>query len=167
MDIRELRTLIKGALLNQTVPGVNFTDTKQVVIDKLMAHFGITPDMTYKQMKRSFDFSIIEEIIDEVLPNALEDVMGSWAIIRQYARDEEVKYTIKGMGRKRAMYGISPGSRGGIYKARRLDDKNMFLPTRVYTCAVYVTLEEILLGKYTLGELMANILEGMQYIIYT
>lgn len=167
MEIRELKTLIKGALLNQTVPGVNFADAKQVVIDSLMDYFGITPDMSYKQIKRNLDFSIIEEVIDEVLPKAMEDIMGSWAVIKQYGRDEEVKYTIKGMGKRRAMYGITYGARGGIYKARRLDDKNMYLNTKVYTCAVYVTLEEILLGKYTLGDLLTNILEGMQYIIYT
>ena len=167
MNINELKTLIRGALLNEQVPGVNFSETKQVVIEELMASMGINPEMSYKQMKRNLDFSIIEEVIAEVLPKKLENIMGAYATIKTYGRDEEVIYTIKGLGKRRAMYGISYGARGGIYKARRLDEKNMTLATKVYTCAVYVTLEEILLGKYTLADLMNNILEGMQYVIYT
>lgn len=167
MNINELKTLIRGALLNEQVPGVNFAETKQVVVEELMKSMGINPEMSYKQMKRNLDFSIVEEVIAELLPKKLEDVMGQWATIKQFGRDEEVIYTIKGLGKRRAMYGISYGARGGIYKARRLDEKSMSLTTKVYTCAVYVTLEEILLGKYTLADLMNNILEGMQYVIYT
>lgn len=167
MTINELKTLIRGALLNEQVPGVNFAETKQVVVEELMKSMGINPEMSYKQMKRNLDFSIVEEVIAELLPKKLEDIMGQWAAIKTYGRDEEVIYTIKGLGKRRAMYGISYGARGGIYKARRLDEKNMALNTKVYTCAVYVTLEEILLGKYTLADLMNNILEGMQYVIYT
>ena len=167
MNINELKTLIRGALLNEQVPGVNFAETKQVVVEELMKSMGINPEMSYKQMKRNLDFSIIEEVIAELLPQKLEDIMGQWATIKTYGRDEEVIYVIKGLGKRRAMYGISYGARGGVYKARRLDEKNMSLSTKVYTCAVYVTLEEILLGKYTLAELMNNILEGMQYVIYT
>lgn len=167
MNINELKTLIRGALLNEQVPGVNFAETKQVVVEELMKSMGINPEMSYKQMKRNLDFSIVEEVIAELLPKKLEDVMGQWANIKQFGRDEEVIYTIKGLGKRRAMYGISYGARGGIYKARRLDEKSMSLTTKVYTCAVYVTLEEILLGKYTLADLMNNILEGMQYVIYT
>ena len=37
MKINELKTLIRGALLNEQVPGVNFSETKQVVIEELMA----------------------------------------------------------------------------------------------------------------------------------
>lgn len=167
MNINELKTLIRGALLNEQVPGVNFAETKQVVVEELMKSMGINPEMSYKQMKRNLDFSIIEEVIAELLPQKLEDIMGQWATIKTYGRDEEVIYVVKGLGKRRAMYGISYGARGGVYKARRLDEKNMSLSTKVYTCAVYVTLEEILLGKYTLAELMNNILEGMQYVIYT
>ena len=36
MNINELKTLIRGALLNEQVPGVNFAETKQVVVEELM-----------------------------------------------------------------------------------------------------------------------------------
>lgn len=167
MTMNELKTLIRGALLNEQVAGVNFAETKEVVISELMNSMGISPEMSYKQMKRNLDFTIVEEVIAELLPKKLEDIMGQWASIKTFGRDEEVVYVVKGLGKRRAMYGISYGARGGVYKARRLDEKNMSLATKVYTCAVYVTLEEILLGKYTLADLMSNILEGMQYVIYT
>ena len=36
-----------------------------------------------------------------------------------------------------------------MYQAARLDDLSMTLPTWVETVGVFVTLEEIILGKYT------------------
>jgi predicted Rossmann fold flavoprotein len=75
MNINELKTLIRGALLNEQVPGVNFAETKQVVVEELMKSMGINPEMSYKQMKRNLDFSIVEEVIAELLPKKLIPVV--------------------------------------------------------------------------------------------
>ena len=53
-----------------------------------------------------------------------------------------------------------------MYQAARLDDIQMTLNTWVETVGVFVTLEEILLGKYSLQDLMNNILDGFVEKLY-
>ena len=159
MNINELKTLIRGALVKDA--SVNFADGQEAAMKALLAYYGLDANASTRDIKRAHgDFSIIEEVIDELLPAELENIMGQWAEIKSFARDEEVKFEIPNLGKKRALLSIVPGARGGLYKARRLDGRNMFLSTKVYTAAVYVTLEDILLGRVTLAELMDNILKG-------
>ncbi len=166
MNVEQIKTLIKGALTKDA--SVNFSDRESAAVKALHEYYGLNENSTYREVKRATNgnFAIIEEVIDEILPMELENIMGQWAEIRQFARDEEVKFAIPNLGKKRALLSIVPGARGGLYKARRLDGKNLFLNTKVYTAAVYVTLEDILLGRVTLGELMDNILKGITYNVY-
>ena len=166
MERKELLTLLKGNLLNKNA--ANFADSNEAVRNALMEFYGVTEDMDYRAVRRQINgnFSIIEDVIDEVLPKALENIMGNWATILSFGRDEEVVYKIKGLGKRRAMLGIAPGARSGMYKAYRLDGKNLSISTRTYTAGTYVSLEDIILGRLTLGEMMDAILQGLEYQIY-
>lgn len=169
MNINELKTLIKGALSKDA--SVNFADGQNAAINALCEFYGITPEMSIREVRRALpskdkQFEIIEEVLDEILPKELEDIMGQWATIKSFARNEEVKFTTSKVGKRRAMLSIVPGARGGLYKARRLDNKDLFVATKVYTAGAYVTLEDLLLGNVTLGELMDNILKGITYQVY-
>lgn len=162
----ELKSLIKASMVGGA--NVNFADAQVAARKALLEYFGLDINQTISTRDlKNMNFSIIEEIIDEIMPGKLEDILGAFANIKQYGRDEEVKYTIKNIGKGRAKMSILPGARGGIYKARRLDDKNVFLPTKVYTVGLYLSLEELILGKITFGELLANITEGMVEKVYT
>ena len=165
MNMNELKTLIRGALKKDA--SVNFADGQEAAAKALLAYYGLDENASVRDIKRAHgDFSIIEEVIDEVLPAELENIMGQWAEIKSFGRGEEVKFDVPNLGKRRALLSIVPGTRGGLYKARRLDGKSMFLNTKVYTAAVYVTLEDILLGRVTLAELMDNILKGITYQVY-
>lgn len=166
MDRKELTSLLKGNLENRNV--ANFADSNEAVRNALMEFYGVTEDMDFRSLKRAVkgDFSIIEDVIDEVLPKALENIMGGWAKVLSFGRDEEVVYKIKGLGKRRALLGLVPGARSGMYKAYRLDDKNLSISTKTYTAGASVSLEDILLGRLTLGEMLDNILLSIQYQIY-
>ena len=166
MERKELLTLLEGNLLNKNA--ANFADSNEAVRNALMEFYGVTEDMDYRSVRRQINgnFSIIEDVIDRVLPKALENVMGNWATIISFGRDEEVVYKVKGLGKRRAMLGIAPGARSGMYKAYRLDGKNLTISTRTYTAGTYVSLEDIILGRLTLGEMMDVILQGLEYQIY-
>ena len=166
MNIEQIKLLVKGALKKDA--SVSFEEGQNAAVKALLEYYGLTEESSYREVKRATNgnFAIIEEVIDEILPAELENIMGQWAEIKQFGRDEEVKFAIPNLGKKRALLSIVPGARGGLYKARRLDGKNMFLNTKVYTAAVYVTLEDILLNRVTLGELMDNILKGITYQVY-
>ena len=167
MERKELVSLMTGALLNRDA-NVNFADSNEAIKNALMEFYGVSEDMDYKSVKRALhnDFSIIEDVIDEVLPRQLENIMGDWATIISFDRNAEVVYKIKNLGHRRAMLGIAPGARSGMYKAYRLDGKNLSIPTRTYTAGTAVSLEDILLGRLTLGEMMNDILQGIQYQVY-
>lgn len=166
--MKEIKLLLKAALMPQSYADPNFSvqDVQTSAANALIEHFKINKEISIRELKQLANMAIIEEVIDEVLPAALEDILGQWAEIKSFGRDEEVKFTLKGIGKNRALLSIVPGSRGGVYKARRLDDRNLFIETKVYTAGIFVTLEEILLGKITLAELMDNILTGITFEIY-
>ena len=165
MTINELKVLLKSSFTQ--APGVNFAEVEDATRNALVEFYGLA-DLTPREIKANRDLimALIEETIDELLPEKLQDRIGEFAEVKQYARDAEVVFHIKGRGKRRAYMTIKKGQRGGMYQAARLDDMQMALPTWVETVGVFVTLEEILLGKYSLAELMNNILDGFVERMY-
>lgn len=165
MTIQELKTLVKSNFV--ATPGVNFLDAQSATINALTEFYGLE-DMSPREIKanKTYIMALLEEVIDEILPQKLVDRVGDFAEIKQYARDAEVVFHVKGVGKRRAYLTIKKGARGGLYQAARLDDFQLTLPTWTETVGVFVTLEEILLGKYSLVELMNNILDGFTERLY-
>ena len=158
------------AALNGVSASANFSaeETDRAAINALLKEIGIDESSSAREIRAKEDlaFALIEEAIDEILPKKLEGVLSEFAEVRQFARDAEVVFNIEKIGKNRAKLTISKGARGGIYRAARLDSKYFSVNTVVQTVAVYVTLEEIILGTVSLAELYANVLEGFQEIVY-
>jgi len=165
MTYNELKTLLQ-ANVNPT-PGVNFSDVASATQKGIIEYFGLE-NLSPREIKarRLEVMALIEETIDEILPQKLEDRVGDFAEIKQFARDAEVIFHVKGKGKRRAHLTIKKGARGGLYQSARLDDVQFPMPVWVETVAVFVTLEEILLGKYTVAELFNNILDGFTERLY-
>lgn len=165
MNNKELRILLKSNFIE--MPDVNFADTEQAT-RKAIIDFYQLEDLTPREIRanRNAIMALIEEVIDELLPEKLQSLVGTFAEVKQYARDAEVVFHIKGLGKRRAFLTIKKGQRGGVYQAARLDNKQMTLQTWTETVGVFVTLEEILLGKYSLRDLMNNILDGFVERMY-
>ena len=166
--MNELKTLLISALNNQ--PSANFSaeDVNTAAVNLLMEKLGLTAESSAREIRAKEDmaFALIEESIDEILPKKLENLLGEFAEVRTFPRDAEIVFNIAKIGQNRAKLTISKGARGGIYRAARLDSKYFSVSAGVQTVAVYVTLEDIILGTQSLGELFANILEGFQEIVY-
>jgi hypothetical protein len=165
---KEIKLGIIAAL--QGKPSANFSaeDVNAAAINAIMKECGLDENSTAREIRMAEDkaFALIEEAVDEILPRKLESVLGEFAEVRSFPRDAEVLFNIEKIGKARAKLTISKGARGGIYRAARLDSK-FFSPTvGVQTVAVYVTLEELILGTASLSELYANILEGFEEIVY-
>lgn len=165
MNRNELKTILLENFSSNSV--ANFADVEKATVNALVEYFGLE-DLSPREIKKQkgLIMALIEEVIDEVLPAKLEDRVKDFAEVKQFARDAEVVFTVKNKGRRRAQLSIVRGQRGGLYQAARLDAVNLTLPTYVETVGVFVTLEEILLGKYTLVELMDNILDGFVERLY-
>ena len=159
MAINELKVLLRSNFKQE--PGVNFEDVQDATINAIVTEFGLA-DLSPREIKRNqaLIMALIEEVIDEVLPEKLQERVSEFAEIKQFARDAEVVFNVKNRGKRRAYLTIKKGQRGGMYQAARLDELHMALPVWTETVGVFVTLEEILLGKYTLVDLLNNILDG-------
>ena len=166
MNRKELVSAIKGAI-NPDLTKFSQEDADNVAIQGILETFGLK-DASAREIraKQPEVLALIEEAIEELLPKAVEDVVGGFAEVKTFARDAEVVFEIKNLGKGRARQGIVEGARGGIYKARRLDGKEFQVPVKVETVAVYETLEEILLRKQSLADLMANIRDDFAERIY-
>lgn len=149
---------------------VNFSaeDVNEAAINAIMKEVGLTSESSGREIRAKEDaaFALIEEAVDEILPAKLQNLLGEYAEVRQFPRDAEVIFNIDKIGKGRAKLTIARGARGGIYRAARLDSKHFGLATHVETVAVYVTLEELILGTMSLAELFNNILEGFEEIVY-
>ena len=147
-------------------PTTNFSasDVNTAAVAERLKALGIPENATGREIRAHRDeaFALIEEAVDEILPQSLQDVFGRFAEVRTFPRDAEVVFNIEKVGRNRAKLVISRGSRGGIYRTARLSNKDFGVQTRVYTAASYVELEDILLGRTSLGERYNDILEGFQ-----
>lgn len=143
-------------------------DVNEAAINAIMTECGLTKDSSAREIRavEGKAFALIEEAVDEILPKKLEAVLSEFAEVRTFPRDAEVIFDIEKIGKNRAKLTISKGARGGIYRAARLDNKYFSPTTMVHTVAVYTTLEEIILGGVSLGELFSNILEGFEEITY-
>lgn len=166
---KELKLALITALNGETA-SANFSaeDTNKATINALLKEIGIDENSTGREIRAKEDlaFALIEEAVDEILPKKLEGVLQEFAEVKQFARDAEVLFNIEKIGKNRAKLTISKGARGGIYRAAKLDRKYFSVDTTVQTVAVYVTLEEIILGTISLADLYTNILEGFEEIVY-
>lgn len=165
---RELLQGLTAALQGNASTNFSATDVNDAAIAAILKEAGLPENPSPRQIRDNERaiFSLIEEAVDEILPKKLENVLGGFAEVKTFARDAEVAFNIEKVGKNRAKLTISKGARGGIYRAARLDSRYFSPATSVYTAAVYVTLEELILGTMTLAELFNNILEGFQEVVY-
>ena len=168
----ELRQTLVAAFTNQPIvlPEATFSadDVQTKAVAAIREELGLSENASIRDIRaceQAF-FSLVEETVDEIMPRKLEAVLGQFAEVKQFARDAEPVFNIEKIGKNRAKLTIAKGSRAGIYRAARLDNKYFSVGTTTETVAVFVTLEEIILGTMTLSELFDNILEGFEEAIY-
>lgn len=163
----ELKTAFKAALMPADPSKFSAVDANEAAINAILETYELDKASAREIRARQAEvFAIMEEVIEEILPAQVTNIVGGFVETKTFARDARPIFEIKGLGKKRARLGIVEGARGGIYKARRLDNKSMEVSTKVWTVSVYVTLEDIILGTYSLADLMANIVEGFTEKIY-
>lgn len=166
MDLK----IIRSALLGFADTGdIKFSkeDLSKAAIKAIYEEVGLSENASTRDFIAHRDeiFALLAEAIDEVLPKTLTDIMGEYADVKTYARDEAPIYKMT-TGRRRARLSLKRGARSGIYRAAQWDGALFELPTTPATFGVYVTLEDLLLGRYSLQELYNNVLEAVQEMVY-
>ena len=164
MDRKELLTLCVAAARKEA--SVNFTanDVQEAARNAILKYIGVEDgNLSARELReyRNTIFDIIEEVIDRVVPEKMTNILGQYADDRSFARDDQVKFKIEGLGAGRIKAAIVPGARGGIYRARRLDNGDLYINTHVETIGYMITLEELLTGSRNIADVVAVITEGL------
>lgn len=164
MDRNTLKQLLIAASKGNGYDSFSTGEVDKAVQAGLKEYLGVS-ERGMRRL-RAEDFEIIEEVIEELTPKAVEDIVGQFAEVRTFGRNEQVMFNIKQVGGARVMRAIVPGARAGIYKARRLDQGHMQMDTQVETVGYALSLEDLLTGRVTIQDYVSLVTQGFVEVIY-
>ena len=156
----------KGAPVNYSVNGetLNYEAMNEALRNEFNALAGT--NALYRENKNKV-FSLIEEVITEVLPAKVEDAYGRFATIKTFKQGEAIIFRRKLDSRARAKQFVTRVGIAGVYETFKLGGTESFeIKTSAIGGACEISLEEFLDGRVDFAEMIAIILEGMNELIY-
>ena len=121
----------------------------------------------YRENKNTI-FSLMEVIVDEVLPVRVLEAYGQFAEIKQFGQGEKAVFTQKvtAASRRRAKQFITKVGLAGVYEVFKLDGRKFELEAVAYGGAAQISIEEFLDGRLDLAEILDIVMEGINEEIY-
>ena len=113
-------------------------------------------------------FSIIEEVINDVLPKRVEEAYREFAEIKQFAQGDKPLFRRKVNSKNRAKQFITRVGLAGVYEVFKLSaaDEVFEVATSAIGGAAQIGFEEFLDGRADFAELTSVVMEGMDELIY-
>ena len=133
---------------------------------KELNEYAATPAL-YRENKNTI-FSLMEVIVDEVLPVRVMEAYGQFAEIKQFGQGEKAVFTqrVTAASRRRAKQFITKVGLAGVYETFKLDGASFELKATAYGGAAEISIEEFLDGRVDLAELLDIVMEGLNDAIY-
>lgn len=162
----ETKTLLIASAKNEPTSTFSAEDVHTAARNALADYLGVDGLNSLAYLNPS-DFRLIDEVIEEVLPNKLQNILGTWADVRTYGYNDRVVFHVSpSASERRFKEVVVPGQAAGIYRARRLDSDVVEIETKVMTAAYNVILEEILVGTANVNKLVNLVAESYADKIY-
>ena len=112
-------------------------------------------------------FSIVEEVLDDILPKKVQEAYGMFAEVKTFAQGDKPKFKRKLSARARAKQFVTRVGLAGVYEVFKLNGEESFeVPTSAIGGAAQIGLEEFLDGRVDFAEVTAIIMEGMDELVY-
>lgn len=113
-------------------------------------------------------FSIIEEVINDVLPKRVEAAYSEFAEVKQFAQGDKPLFRRKVNSKNRAKQFITRVGLAGVYEVFKLGaaDEVFEVATSAIGGAAQIGFEEFLDGRADFAELTSVVMEGMDELIY-
>lgn len=113
-------------------------------------------------------FSLIEEVLDDVLPKKVTEQYEKFAEVRTFAQGDKPIFRRRINSHNRAKQFVTRVGLAGIYEVFKLgkNEESFEVPTSAIGGAGQVGLEEFLDGRVDFAEITRIILEGMNDLIY-
>ena len=143
----------------------NYYELNETLRNELREYAG-TPALWREN--KNIIFSLMEQIIDDVLPVKVTEMYGMFAEIKQFNQGDKVVFTqrVTAQSRRRAKQFITKVGLAGVYEVFKLDGRNFELQTTAYGGAAQISIEEYLDGRMDLAELLDIVMEGLDEAIY-
>ena len=121
----------------------------------------------YEKNKHTI-FALIEEVIDDILPQRVLEEYGMFAEIMTVPQGDKAifKQKVTSASRKRAKQFITKVGLAGIYEVFKLDGRSYEIPTTAFGGAAQISIEEFLDGRLDFNELTNIVMEGLDESIY-
>ena len=122
---------------------------------------------SFRKYQRNQDdiFELIEETIDEVLPERVRNTYEMFAETRQFNQGQSVVFHQK-TGKARARQFVSRVGLAGIYEVFKLDKQMFEVNTTAFGGAAQIGFEEFLDGRVDFAELLEIVMQGLEDAIY-
>lgn len=143
----------------------SYTELNETLRKELNA-YAATPAL-YRENKNTI-FSLMEVIVDDVLPAKVTELYGMFAEIKQFGQGEKAVFTqrVTAASRRRAKQFITKVGLAGIYEVFKLDGRSYELEATAFGGAAEISIEEFLDGRMDLAELLDIVMEGLDERIY-
>lgn len=121
----------------------------------------------YRENKNTL-FALIEETIDDILPERVYQQYGMFAEVKQFAQGDRPIFTqkITLASRRRARQFITKVGLAGVYEVFKLDGRNYEVQTSAFGGAAQIGFEEFLDGRVDWADLINVIMEGLDEAVY-
>ena len=156
--IKELKELALHAARG-TAPANYSVDT---VDDALRGELASMCDSINNFMRNRYDiYDIIITTADEVVPNKVISVMGTFAEIQNVPQGQKAIFKRGNVGRGRAKKFLTQVGLAGVYETFRLDNETFELGAYAIGGAASIDFERFLDGAENMADLMEIITEGL------
>lgn len=138
------------------------TETVRNELNELAGSYSL-----YRENKNTI-FSIIEEVLDDVLPKKVTQAYEAFAEVKTFTQGDKPEFVRKKNSRLRAKQFITRAGLAGVYETFKLGNgvEKFEVPTSAMAGAGQIGLEEFLDGRANLGDILDVILEGFDETIY-
>ena len=137
--------------------------------ETLRAEFAaLAPDYRTYKINQNTIFALIEQTIDDVLPNRVMEQYGQFAEIKTFAQGDKPIFTqkITQASRNRAKQFIGKVGLAGIYEVFKLDGRSYEVTTNAIGGAAQIGFEEFLDGRVDFAEVLNIVMAGLDECIY-
>lgn len=113
-------------------------------------------------------FELIQEVIDEVLPQRVIEQYGSFADIRTFGQGDKPVFSVKTStaSKNRAKKFVTKVGLAGVYEVFKLDGYNLEVPTEAWGGAAQIGIEEFLDGRIDMSDVVEVINDGLNECVY-
>lgn len=135
---------------------------EETLRDKFKA---LAPNFNAYRRNKLDIFELIQEVVDEVVPNKVIERIGDFADVRVYKQGTKPKFKVP-KGKKGVKRFITKVGLGGVYERVRLDTSEFTIETSAIGGAAYIEWEQYLDGQFDFAELCNLITDGIEERIY-